>query len=319
MASWSCPLIRFMYQILRPSEPWRKRKCRPCRSRRNRAGGVCAQKSGSWPRSEQFGTISEFTKRERRIISRGGRVEWAPTRIRVCVAAGLSTDRCRGRADRRCACNSSSRERRLPGRWWNCDNRFNGAGLAPRNRLQTSPPAGVGAVFQFSNSGAKSSTRCGVGEHVAGAGDVRLSNRLVVCNRRYLDMYGLLPDAVRPGRTLEEILDCRIAAGHFFPEEREQYIAAIRTAGAKKIAFSKLTNLPDGRFIQIVNRPVEHGGSVATHEDVTEKMRRENPSVCSLSPIPCRCGLWIGKVFAFLPSTRLLPNTTAIVASNLCR
>lgn len=101
------------------------------------------------------------------------------------------------------------------------------------------------------------------------------SNRLVVCNRRYLDMYGLLPDAVRPGRTLEEILDCRIAAGHFFPEEREQYIAAIRTAGAKKIAFSKLTNLPDGRFIQIVNRPVEHGGSVATHEDVTEKMRRE--------------------------------------------
>ena len=43
------------------------------------------------------------------------------------------------------------------------------------------------------------------------------SNWLVVCNRRYLDMYGLLPDAVRPGRTLEEILDCRIAAGHFFP------------------------------------------------------------------------------------------------------
>jgi diguanylate cyclase (GGDEF)-like protein/PAS domain S-box-containing protein len=101
------------------------------------------------------------------------------------------------------------------------------------------------------------------------------SNRLVICNRRYLEMYDLSPDAVRPGRTLEEILDCRIAAGHFFSHDREQYLASILASVAKNAAFSKLANLPDGRFIQIVNHPVKDGGWVATHEDVTEKMRRE--------------------------------------------
>src|SRR5665647_709683 len=43
------------------------------------------------------------------------------------------------------------------------------------------------------------------------------SNRMVVCNQHYLEMYGLSPEAVRPGRTPQEILDCRIAAGHCFP------------------------------------------------------------------------------------------------------
>ena len=101
------------------------------------------------------------------------------------------------------------------------------------------------------------------------------SNRLVVCNRRYLKMYGLSPEAVRAGCALEEILDCRIAAGHFLPDDREQYLADILTARAKNTIFSKLTNLPDGRFIQIVNHPVADGGWVATHDDVTEIRHRE--------------------------------------------
>ena len=39
--------------------------------------------------------------------------------------------------------------------------------------------------------------------------------------------------------------------------------------------FSKITNLPDGRVISIVNQPIAGGGWVATHEDITERLRAE--------------------------------------------
>jgi len=102
------------------------------------------------------------------------------------------------------------------------------------------------------------------------------SNRLVICNQRYLDMYGLPPEAVVPGCTLEEILDCRIAAGYFSPDDREQYLADILAARAQRTIFRKLTNLPDGRIIQILNHPVADGGWVATHEDVTKQKCAED-------------------------------------------
>ena len=37
--------------------------------------------------------------------------------------------------------------------------------------------------------------------------------RLAVFNRRYAEMYNLPPGEIRIGQTLEEVLDCRAAAG----------------------------------------------------------------------------------------------------------
>lgn len=102
------------------------------------------------------------------------------------------------------------------------------------------------------------------------------SSRLIVCNQRYLDIYGLSPETVRPGCTLQDILDRRIAAGHFCSEDPEQYLAEILTACTQKTTYRKITNLPDGRIIQIVNHPIADGGWVATHEDVTGKVEAEN-------------------------------------------
>ena len=101
------------------------------------------------------------------------------------------------------------------------------------------------------------------------------SNRLVVCNRRYLEMYGLSPDIVRPGSTLREILDHRIATGNFFSGDPEQYIAEIVATAAHGENFCKITSLRDGRIIAIVNHPTADGGWVATHEDITEQKRAE--------------------------------------------
>ena len=41
------------------------------------------------------------------------------------------------------------------------------------------------------------------------------NTRLIVCNQRYLDMYGLSRDIVKPGTTFEEIAKHRTAVGGF--------------------------------------------------------------------------------------------------------
>ena len=101
------------------------------------------------------------------------------------------------------------------------------------------------------------------------------SDRLVVCNRRYLDMYGLSPDIVRPGGTLREIVEHRAATGSFCADDIEQYIADIQAAVGQGTIFSNITSLHDGRIISIVNHPTADGGWVATHEDVTDEKRAE--------------------------------------------
>ena len=101
------------------------------------------------------------------------------------------------------------------------------------------------------------------------------SARLVVCNRRYLDMYGLSPDIVKPGCALSELLKQRVTAGTFFAIDSEQYIGELMAGAQQGTSVRKLTTLSDGRIISVINRPVVGGGWVATHEDVTELRRAE--------------------------------------------
>ena len=101
------------------------------------------------------------------------------------------------------------------------------------------------------------------------------SNRLVVCNRRYFEMYGLSPDTVRPGGTLRELIKHRAVAGSFSGDDVEQYIADIEASVAQGTIFSQITSLRDGQIISIVNHPTADGGWVATHEDITEQKQAE--------------------------------------------
>lgn len=98
---------------------------------------------------------------------------------------------------------------------------------------------------------------------------------MVICNRRYLEMYGLSADAVTPGRSLNEILADRVAAGNFRAEDIDQYAHEIISAAAAGERTSKTVELPDGRIICVVNEPTADGGWVATHEDITEQKKAE--------------------------------------------
>jgi methyl-accepting chemotaxis protein len=95
--------------------------------------------------------------------------------------------------------------------------------------------------------------------------------RLVLYNRQYLQMYyGGAP--VKRGRTLVEILQSRKNAGLFDgdPESHAKQIQDhISTGTGKKFA----VRLSNGAIIHSSNVPLPNGGWIATHEDVTERLR----------------------------------------------
>ena len=98
--------------------------------------------------------------------------------------------------------------------------------------------------------------------------------RLIFCNERYLEMYGLLPEVVRPGHYLRDLLNHRIQTGSF-SEDPDEYIVRLKEHIAGGDTFSHIVTLPDGRSFSVVSKPIAGGGWLATHEDITERQRSE--------------------------------------------
>ncbi len=96
--------------------------------------------------------------------------------------------------------------------------------------------------------------------------------KLVICNKRYLDMYGLSADVVKPGCSFREVIAHRRDSGSFVGDI-DPYIGSVLRDITKRNAMVITT--PDGRSIQVVNEPVPGGGWLATHEDITERRRAE--------------------------------------------
>jgi diguanylate cyclase (GGDEF)-like protein/PAS domain S-box-containing protein len=100
-------------------------------------------------------------------------------------------------------------------------------------------------------------------------------HRLIVCNDRFVEVYNIPADRVRPGMKLTEIVDLRIEAGSFPAMTREEYISWRNGVASSNEAKDSIVELQDGRTIKIRHRPMPGGGWVATHEDITEQRRSE--------------------------------------------
>jgi diguanylate cyclase (GGDEF)-like protein len=97
--------------------------------------------------------------------------------------------------------------------------------------------------------------------------------RLIVCNRRYAEMYKLSLDLVRPGTTLSEIVGYRYAAGCCPDMTQADYLAKLQlTAISNQVGDSVIT-LKDGRIFAVHHEPMPDGSWVSTHEDITEHKR----------------------------------------------
>ncbi|MBR0975564.1 bifunctional diguanylate cyclase/phosphodiesterase [Bradyrhizobium japonicum] len=98
------------------------------------------------------------------------------------------------------------------------------------------------------------------------------SQQLVICNQRYIEMYGLSAEIVRPGCSFHDIIAHRKATGSFTGDVDLYVARVLRDIHARN---SMVIDTSDGRSIQIVNEPLADGGWVATHEDITERRRIE--------------------------------------------
>ncbi|MDA9441114.1 diguanylate cyclase [Bradyrhizobium sp. CCBAU 51745] len=96
--------------------------------------------------------------------------------------------------------------------------------------------------------------------------------RLIVCNRRYIDMYRLSTNAVKPGVHFRDVIQHRADTGSFEGDVDEYCDRILSQVGLTQ---SSIVETSDGRLIEVKNHPGAAGGWLATHDDVTERVRAD--------------------------------------------
>jgi diguanylate cyclase (GGDEF)-like protein/PAS domain S-box-containing protein len=92
------------------------------------------------------------------------------------------------------------------------------------------------------------------------------NKRIVFCNDRYLDIYGLARSDVPRNMTGPELLEMRREGGQLDVSVEEFYGRATSPEGL-------ITELPNGKSVLVKHFALPNGGSIATHEDCTGQRR----------------------------------------------
>jgi diguanylate cyclase (GGDEF)-like protein len=98
--------------------------------------------------------------------------------------------------------------------------------------------------------------------------------RIVVCNERYIEMYGLSREIVKPGCSFRDLLQHRATIGHL-KIDPDQYRGDLLAELARGKIVHWVIGTDDGRQISITSKPMLGGGWVVTHEDITERRQAE--------------------------------------------
>ncbi|WP_314962758.1 EAL domain-containing protein [Bradyrhizobium cosmicum] len=97
---------------------------------------------------------------------------------------------------------------------------------------------------------------------------------IVTCNRRYVDMFGLSHDVIKPGCHIRDAMHHR-KQRDAFSGEVETFCAEVMKVVAEGKVSTRIHELPNGRAFQVINTPLAQGGWVATIEDITERRNLE--------------------------------------------
>ena len=103
------------------------------------------------------------------------------------------------------------------------------------------------------------------------------SERLVISNSKFYEMYGLTPADAKPGTTLSEVLARRVAKGTFSQDPdiyRQELLSHVR-----KGETTTHEVVSGGRVLLVMNQPVAGGGWVGTHQDITARRKREQDRI----------------------------------------
>jgi diguanylate cyclase (GGDEF)-like protein len=95
---------------------------------------------------------------------------------------------------------------------------------------------------------------------------------LIACNAKYAAMYGFDTALVRPGTSLRTILEHRVSNGTSWANA-EDFVEEGLALECRPAAVEH--QLEDGRIISLLKAPLNTGGSITIHMDVTEKRNSE--------------------------------------------
>ena len=111
--------------------------------------------------------------------------------------------------------------------------------------------------------------------------------RLILCNAHYCEMYGLTPEQTKPGTPLRSVLNACVpfrSSDIEIDADIEQRVRAISNSDPMYAEYK----LHDGRVIAMNLQPMLDGGSVAIHQDITERKRAEDHQELLLSELDHR-------------------------------
>jgi diguanylate cyclase (GGDEF)-like protein len=97
--------------------------------------------------------------------------------------------------------------------------------------------------------------------------------RLVICNDRYIEMFALSRDIVKPGCRLRDLIQHRKDTGTFVGDVDSYCQKFLDPKGDK--AQDTVISIPDGRVIHLIYKRSPDGGWATTLEDITERRRVE--------------------------------------------
>jgi len=139
--------------------------------------------------------------------------------------------------------------------------------------------------------------------------------RITLINSRYLEMYSLSPEIVKPGCTLEQLIEHRKETG-LFADDVDDYCQGILAKVRSGVSTRHYVQASDGRIVLAKNEPLGDGGWVSTHEDVTEQ-RRAVEERASIRDQESRRAAIDTAIAAFRPQAEGLLSGVSASAGNM--
>jgi methyl-accepting chemotaxis protein len=131
--------------------------------------------------------------------------------------------------------------------------------------------------------------------------------RITLVNRRYLEMYNLSPDVVKPGVTLRRLIQHRKETGLLSGDVDVHCQRILDSVGKNTPHYVPAS---DGRIVLAKNEPLGDGGWVSTHEDVTEQRRAEEERAAIRSQEQRRAAIDLA-ITSFRPQVEALLSSVA--------
>ena len=110
-------------------------------------------------------------------------------------------------------------------------------------------------------------------------------DRVILSNRRFAEIYRLAPEQIYPGITLREVIELRIAAGTW-AVAADDYLSFCVANHFSSDSIVWMTELPDGRLIQMRRQPMPGGGVLSPMRTLPNSRPRapQQMSACRCKP-----------------------------------